>query len=167
MFSSLAPLSLVINPNINKLVYVCMYICMYVRPRLPVYVCMQLCFWNGLLTVQDEVLGIGGQLLQRCCFFGQHSHTLEVCWCMYVCMCMYVLLACMYVCVIELICAYLYEEFPDCHVNQKHSSHTYITYIHTYIQYTHTYIHTYIHTVILTSYIQIMNASLYKTSNIP
>eukprot|EP01036_Dinobryon_divergens_P023323 gene23323-31654_t len=28
-------------------------------------------------AVMDEVLGIGGQLLQRCCFFGQHSHTLE------------------------------------------------------------------------------------------
>lgn len=25
----------------------------------------------------DETLGIGGGLLQRCCFFGQHSHTLQ------------------------------------------------------------------------------------------
>jgi hypothetical protein len=25
----------------------------------------------------DEVLGIGEGLLQRCCFFGQHSHTLQ------------------------------------------------------------------------------------------
>ena len=25
----------------------------------------------------DEALGTGGGLLQRCCFFGQHSHTLQ------------------------------------------------------------------------------------------
>lgn len=28
--------------------------------------------------VIDEVLGIGNGLVQRCCFFGQHSHTLQV-----------------------------------------------------------------------------------------
>ena len=28
-------------------------------------------------TIIDETLGIGGGLLQRCCFFGQHSHTLH------------------------------------------------------------------------------------------
>ena len=28
--------------------------------------------------VMDEELGIGNGLLQRCCFFGQHSHTLQV-----------------------------------------------------------------------------------------
>lgn len=29
-------------------------------------------------AVIDDVLGIGQGLLQRCCFFGQHSHTLQV-----------------------------------------------------------------------------------------
>lgn len=28
--------------------------------------------------VVDEILGVGNNLLQRCCFFGQHSHTLQV-----------------------------------------------------------------------------------------
>ena len=28
-------------------------------------------------SIIDETLGIGGGLLQRCCFFGQHSHTLH------------------------------------------------------------------------------------------
>jgi len=28
--------------------------------------------------VVDELLGVGNNLLQRCCFFGQHSHTLQV-----------------------------------------------------------------------------------------
>ena len=28
--------------------------------------------------VVDTELGIGNGLLQRCCFFGQHSHTLQV-----------------------------------------------------------------------------------------
>lgn len=28
--------------------------------------------------VIDQELGIGNGLLQRCCFFGQHSHTLQV-----------------------------------------------------------------------------------------
>ena len=25
----------------------------------------------------DSILGVGNNLLQRCCFFGQHSHTQE------------------------------------------------------------------------------------------
>lgn len=29
-------------------------------------------------TLMDSVLGIRGGLLQRCCFFGQHSHTHQV-----------------------------------------------------------------------------------------
>lgn len=31
--------------------------------------------------VVDQELGIGNGLLQRCCFFGQHSHTLQVVCC--------------------------------------------------------------------------------------
>lgn len=29
-------------------------------------------------AVVDQMLGIGGGLLQRCCFFGQHTHTQHV-----------------------------------------------------------------------------------------
>jgi hypothetical protein len=29
-------------------------------------------------NIIDDVLGVGNNLLQRCCFFGQHSHTLQV-----------------------------------------------------------------------------------------